>query len=113
MKVDPTPKPIPKLSAELIAKFWARMKRLPSGCWEWTGGFGSNYGVMNLGAAHGKRSVYAHRVAFAIAHGDIPPGLIILHSCGGRCVNPAHLRAGTHKENAQDRLRSQGFKDHE
>lgn len=47
-----------------------------------------------------------HRVAYAEHHGiDISElaGYFILHSCDNRaCINPEHLRKGTHTENMQD-----------
>ena len=34
---------------------------------------------------------------------EIPKGMHVLHSCDCRaCINPAHLRLGTHQENMQD-----------
>jgi hypothetical protein len=52
---------------------------------------------------NGKR-VAAHRLAYEDVIGPIPAGLHILHSCDHPpCCNPAHLRAGTHQENMDDR----------
>ena len=46
----------------------------------------------------------AHRVAYEMSRGEIPEGKIILHLCHRRCcIQPAHLYAGTHKQNAEDR----------
>jgi len=53
-----------------------------------------------------RRRRAAHRVAYEIHVGPIPDGLCILHArdCPNRnCVNPAHLRPGTQKENMADR----------
>lgn len=47
-----------------------------------------------------------HRVSYAEHHGlDISElqGHFILHSCDNRaCINPEHLRIGTHLDNVQD-----------
>jgi hypothetical protein len=47
----------------------------------------------------------AHRFSYRLFVGEIPAGLCALHSCHRGhegCVNPAHLRVGTMKENAID-----------
>lgn len=43
------------------------------------------------------------RYVYSLLVGDIPEGLYVLHSCDNRlCINPAHLRVGTHLENIGD-----------
>jgi hypothetical protein len=47
----------------------------------------------------------AHRVMCIVAHGEGRPDQEVLHSCGNGhlgCVNPKHLRWGTHQENMDD-----------
>jgi hypothetical protein len=76
----------------------ARSERIPeTGCWIWTGPLrGNGYG------GFGKKD-YAHRAAYRAYHGKIPDGLQVLHRCDvPLCVNPAHLFAGTQKQNVHD-----------
>lgn len=84
-------------------RFWERVdKRTPDECWEWQGNkTPRGYGTI------GDRddSLYAHRLSYIFAHGEIPDGLYILHSCDNPgCVNPAHLRTGTQQDNINDAL---------
>lgn len=45
----------------------------------------------------------AHRAAWVHHHGQIPAGLTVDHICRvRRCVNVAHLRLLTNRENASD-----------
>lgn len=80
-------------------RFWLRVTKTDS-CWNWNGVPVDGYGYFRAG---GKRW-RAHRYSYFLAHGTIPL-LDVLHSCDNRlCVNPAHLREGTAKDNAQDKV---------
>ncbi|MFF4738791.1 HNH endonuclease signature motif containing protein [Streptomyces sp. NPDC001262] len=67
------------------------------GCWTWKASVRANgYGQVRVGA----RVRSAHRVAYELAYGQIPPGLVIDHLCRNRrCVRPSHLDAVTQRTN--------------
>lgn len=80
--------------------FWQHVKvGDPSECWLWTGSkHKQGYGLYGAGPRR------AHRIAWTLIHGEIPPGLQVLHRCDNPpCVNPAHLFLGTDKDNHQDK----------
>ena len=81
------------------ARFMAHVTKT-DGCWLWTAStMNSGYGQF----AHRGSMRQAHRVSYELHVGPIPAGLSILHSCDNkRCVNPAHLRPGTHSENIKE-----------
>jgi hypothetical protein len=86
-----------------VTRFWAKVARgKPNECWLWQGWRNAHgYGVL----VAGRKQVLAHRYAWVLAHGTIPPGMGILHSCDNRgCTNVRHLRPGTHADNARDRV---------
>lgn len=89
----------------LAERFHAKYIPEPnSGCWLWdaavsTGGYG------RIGDGSSK-VLQAHRVAYEIHRGPIPPGLNVCHRCDvPLCVNPEHLFLGTQRENLDDMTR--------
>ena len=75
----------------------------PEDCWDWHGNKSHNgYGRF---AVTRDKTVRAHRYSYKFFKGDIPEGLLVLHSCDNpACVNPKHLRLGTYKDNYEDSM---------
>jgi len=71
-------------------------------CWEWQGTIHhSGYGHMQVDGVQKS----AHIWAYIVANGPVPPGQMVLHSCDNRrCVNPNHLRLGSHQDNMDDKV---------
>lgn len=70
------------------------------GCWEYTSGKDRcGYGKFSLGP----RRLGAHKVSYVLHKGDVPEGLVVMHSCDNPgCINPDHLSLGTVKDNVHD-----------
>lgn len=81
-------------------RFLAKTKRHANGCLEWIGSIGKRgYGRVNARTG----IIYAHQVSFLLFNGPIEDGKEIMHSCDNPCcVEPSHLKAGTHEENMKD-----------
>lgn len=99
-----------RISGDDEQRFWQRIiKNSSDECWQWDGcknAFG--YGTIR---AEGK-TFLAHRFSFKLAHGKLPNGLCICHTCDNpECCNPKHLFAATHDDNMKDRKRKGHYRD--
>lgn len=95
------------LTTETIKRFWSYVEvKNPNECWLWNGGKRadkSRYGSFKLKSYV---TVSASRVAYAIATGEDPGQMLVLHSCDNPpCCNPAHLWLGTDADNSDDKVR--------
>ena len=77
---------------DLAARFWRHVDT-SGDCWLWTGArYRDGYGQFSVELTTGA----AHRVAYELTCGPIPPRAKVLHTCQTRlCVRPEHLRLGT------------------
>lgn len=86
-----------------IARFWSLVSvGQAHECWKWLGETFQGRGDYGRFSVKGK-SVRAHRFVYETIHGAIADGLVVRHVCDNpTCVNPAHLRIGTPKDNTRD-----------
>ncbi len=89
------------ITDKLKERFWAKVDTR-GGCWLWRASLANRFGYGQFSI---NNKVYAaHRVSFVITHGRMPKDLL-LHICDNPpCVNPAHLREGSYKENVHDMI---------
>jgi hypothetical protein len=93
-------------NADMSARFFGKVDATggPDACHVWRGTTnGGGYGVITLSG----HNVLAHRMAYAVATGETSHD-VVMHLCDNpSCVNPKHLRGGTHQDNSDD-MRSKG-----
>lgn len=86
----------------VLDRFWDNvdMSGGPDACWPWARSRrGKGYGSVKVNG----RLRSAHRVAYRLATGHDPVGLLVMHVCDNPpCCNPAHLSAGTASDNMRD-----------
>lgn len=83
--------------------FWAMAER-DGPCLVWRHGLRSKTGRYGAVTYHGVRWT-AHRLAWVLARGPIPAGLVVCHTCDRKmCIEPLHLFLGTNEDNTRDHV---------
>lgn len=102
---------MPLPAKPLAERFWPKVDRRDEDeCWLWNAGLDhAGYGTFMVHTPWGYRPMHAHRMAYLLKHRAVASNKWILHSCDEpRCCNPAHLRAGTPLDDANDRRARSG-----
>jgi hypothetical protein len=88
----------------LEERFWEKVDiRAEDECWPWTASKNRDNGYGRI-KFEGKY-VLAHRIAYSLAYGPIPPGMEVCHSCDNPgCVSKFHLFLGTRLDNVRDMI---------
>jgi Ni/Co efflux regulator RcnB len=87
-----------------LAKFWSRVDiQGERECWLWRGEIDkSGYGRFGT-RVNGAQIALAHVFSLTIATQEVANGRFAIHHCDTpACVNPLHLRWGTHEDNMRD-----------
>jgi hypothetical protein len=86
---------------ELIERFMLRVVKDAAGCWIWQGYCDRKGYARASECVYGEQ--YGNRAAYKIFVGPIPKGMFVDHTCHvPSCVNPAHLRLATNKQNVEN-----------
>ncbi len=101
-------------TSTLASRFYAKVNcngPIPSHCPElgachlWTANSTHGYGLISIYGYKGSVAKRAHRVAWMLAKGPIPPNTFVLHHCDNPpCVNPNHLFLGNSLLNVRDMI---------
>ena len=97
-----------EMKKELVEKHLSNYVETETGCWEYQGYcVPMGYGQINtsIGVIPKKSNYKLHRLSYYYHTHNDPASLVVRHDCDNPCcINPAHLRLGTIKDNSNDRI---------
>jgi hypothetical protein len=96
--------PKPKSKAEVWAILVSKARVNSNACMLIEHGFSVGIGYKKVRAEN--HEMYAHQLSDFMARGERPPDTVLLHTCDRpNCINPDHIKRGTHAENVADKMR--------
>lgn len=92
---------VPLLRPNKSPEFWSQIEKTNT-CWFWIGRKDRcGYGVYSINNFSHK----AHRYCYEITNNIKIGSLIAMHTCDTpHCVNPDHIKLGTHQDNQHDKF---------
>lgn len=97
--------------ADYLSRWKSRCVINEAGCWVWQGWTTKNRNIKPGQRGYpwgGYRGTHGrlHRFVLAMEIGPLPKDMVVMHICDNPpCINPNHLRLGTHAENKLDSVR--------
>lgn len=93
---------LPKLRERLNSKL-----EVDGECLVYTGPIDiGGYGKIGVTVGKGNyKHAKAHRISYMLSKGNIPDGLVVMHSCDNpKCCRIEHLSLGTQRDNMEDKV---------
>ena len=96
---------MPMALKPMMERFWSNVKvKSVDECWVYGTHSNKKRYPTILEAGRGSKCKLVHRLSYEVHKGEIPTGLVVMHTCDNPpCVNPNHLQTGTNEDNNKDK----------
>jgi hypothetical protein len=106
MMKKPTIPEFVEMKKKFVEKHLSNYVETAARCWEYQGYCDADgYGRLNTSCKGSSHSHKLHRISYYYHTHTNPASLVVRHDCDNPCcINPAHLRLGTIRDNNNDRV---------